>query len=187
MRGKKYKYIPDYTANNAMAGRARDLWSRYQSAYLPVTEELVGKVGEHPEEIERAGITAGDYADRATADAARTIAQYGIQLSPLQRPALMTKLSSNKALGQVMARGGQREIIDDRNEWLTENLINAGVGIRNASNTALGSAQSLEDQRNQTGYGIAGAKTAQSQAKVAGWQQLAGQAIGTGAMLYAMS
>lgn len=179
MGGKTYKYVPDYTSANLMAQRATDLWDRYNEAYAPKTRELISELGNIPGRTERAAGISGEYADRANADMLRTISQYGIQLSPLQRESLARKMESSKALGVIAGKTTQDDVNREQTEWLRQNLIQAGVGVRGASNAALEAAVNLENQRNQEGYQKASQKTAKSQARVAGWQNL----IGTGASI----
>ena len=186
-RGKKYEYIPDYTAQNAYAEQARKEWSRYTDKYLPIAQNLIGEIGAHPEELDAAVNTSNMKQDQAGQDVMDTLGMYGVQLNPMQREAMLTKLNASKALGAVTARTEQRRSINDRNEALRAALVGEGMGIRGLSTSALGAAAQAEQERNASGYQIAASKTARSQAKAQGTMQLIGQGIGTAAMVAAMS
>lgn len=179
-RGKKYEYIPDYTAQNAYAEQARKEWSRYTDKYLPIAQNLIGEIGDHPEELDAAVNTSNQRQDQAATGAFDTLGMYGTQLSPIQREAMLTKLNASKALGAVTARTEQRRSINDRNEALRAALVGEGMGIRGLSTSALGAAAQAEQERNASGYQIAASKTARSQAKAQGTLGLIGQGVGAG-------
>jgi hypothetical protein len=186
-RGKKYEYIPDYTAQNAYAEQMRKDWSRYTGKYMPIVTGLVNDLGAHPEELDAAVNTSNMKQDQAGQDVMDTLGMYGVQLNPMQREAMLTKLNANKSLAAIKARTTQRRTVNDRNEELREALVGEGAGVKGMSNQSLNAAAIAEQERNATGYGIAAAKTARSQAKAQGTMQLIGQGIGTAAMVAAMS
>ncbi len=186
-RGKKYEYIPDYTAQNAYAEQMRKDWSRYTDKYMPIVTGLVNDLGAHPEELDAAVNTSNMKQDQAGQDVMDTLGMYGVQLNPMQREAMLTKLNANKSLAAIKARTTQRRTVNDRNEELREALVGEGAGVKGMSNQSLNAAAIAEQERNATGYGIAAAKTARSQAKAQGTMQLIGQGIGTAAMVAAMS
>lgn len=187
--GHKYKYIPDYTANNAAAEQARLEWARYQDAYAPLSRKLAGELD--PEvgraDINEAQTTAGDMQENANQAMIRKMSEYGMQLSPLQRQALAAKFAANKNLSGVAAANMERRAVKDRTDLIREGLVNEGAGIRSMSNNALNSAASLEQERNAAGYGIAAAKTARSQSRVQAAMGLAGQTAGTAATVAILS
>ncbi|HNR51816.1 MAG TPA: hypothetical protein PKI80_09555 [Deltaproteobacteria bacterium] len=186
-KGKTYTYNPDYTAQNAYAEQMRKAWARYTDKYLPVVSKLVEEVGPHPEELDAAVRTSDLKFDQAAKDTMNTLGMYGVQLSPIQREALLTKLNADKTLGAVRSRTLQRRIIGDRNTELRRALVGEGAGVRDLSTQALMEAARAEQERNATGYSIAAAKTARSQAKAQGRMQLIGQGIGTAATVAALA
>lgn len=186
-RGKKYEYIPDYTAQTAYAEQMRKDWSRYTGKYMPIVTGLVNDLGAHPEELDAAVSTSNIRQGRAAQDVTETLGMYGTQLSPIQREALLSKLNASKTLGAVKARTLQRRTIDDRNDALRTALVGEGSGVRGLANQAIGEAATAEQERNAAGYQIAAAKTARSQAKAQGTMGLIGQGIGTAAMIAAAS
>lgn len=186
-RGKKYEYIPDYTAQNAYAEQMRKDWSRYTGKYMPIVSGLTKELGSHPEELDAAVNTSNTRQDRAAQDVFETLGMYGTQLSPIQREAMLSKLKASRTLEAVKARTLQRRTVDDRNDALRTALVGEGSGVRGLANQSLNAAAIAEQERNATGYGIAAAKTARSQAKAQGTMQLIGQGIGTAAMVAAMS
>lgn len=186
-RGKKYEYIPDYTAQNTYAEQVRKQWDRYATKYMPIVSGLTKELGSHPEELDAAVNTSNTRQDRAAQDVFETLGMYGTQLSPIQREAMLSKLNANKSLAAIKARTTQRRTVNDRNEELREALVGEGAGVKGMSNQSLNAAAIAEQERNATGYGIAAAKTARSQAKAQGTMQLIGQGIGTAAMVAAMS
>jgi hypothetical protein len=186
--GHKYKYVPDNTANNAAAERARLEWSRYQSAYAPLAQQMTGELAAGGQgDITQAQGTAEGLQTNANEAMTRKISQYGLQLSPMQREALASKFAANKSLGGVTAANTERRAVDDRNDIVREGLVGLGTGIRNMADTSMSSAANLEQQRNATGYQIAQNKTAASQGRVQQAIGLGGQAIGTGAAIFALS
>jgi hypothetical protein len=186
-RGRTYTYTPDTAIEDAAAGRARELWARYESAYLPKLIELTNSLESGDEEINRAENTARGAVDRSVVGMNQTLAMYGNQMNPMQREAMRAKLAAGKTLAAVDARNKARRGVADRRGWLEENLVAEGAGIRGESNAALNNAAALEMQRNQTGYGIAAQRTAASQARAQAGLAFAGQVIGTGATIAALS
>lgn len=175
--GHSYYYIADNTAQKAAAEQAQKLWSRYNEKYLPVVHGLIGELGDHPEELDAAVTRSNQKSDQSAEGLMNTMALYGMQLNPIQRQALMTKLNANKTLDAITARTNQRREINDRNDALTQSLVGEGAGIRGLSSDAVNSAASLEEQRNSTGYGLAGARTQRSQSAA---QNKVNTAVGAG-------
>jgi hypothetical protein len=185
--GKTYKYIPDYTSSNALAERYKLEWQDYKDKYLPVVTSLPGEIGPHHEEIAAAGVTAQTKSDQSAQEITRNLLRYGVQLNPIQREAVVSQIKNSAVMNRAIATNLARRGINERNEALTENLVDLGSQVKGMSNSALEGAAELEAQRNQQGYQIAAAKTAKSQANYAGKMGLVQAGLGAATMAAMMS
>lgn len=107
----------DKYASKLQAALTRAEWEQWKEQFLPVYQELVGRVGDpelQRQEVSRASNLVGRSFDTTRADMNRRNARYGTSMDETTRESIDTNMGLSRAASTAAARNRTRGAIEDR-------------------------------------------------------------------------
>lgn len=178
--------VPDDYASKRLSKIADKQWSRYQTTYAPWQDKLIDDVtdpGNVQTTVNQAKATSGDAYDRSIAARGRQLASYGVQLTPQQIEAMKRKDAMGRTMATVTGGTTTRRAATDRNNTVTTQLINQGLGLSGMAVSGLNSANQIALQRARMEQAKENAANADKAAEYEALMQLGGTGLGLGTAL----
>lgn len=175
--------VPDTYASERYAKIADKQWSRYQSTYAPWQDKLIDDVtnpANTQTTVGQAMATSGNAYDRAIAARNRTIQSYGMQLNPAQIEAMKRKDALGRTMATVTGGTTTRRAVTDRNNTVTQQLVNQGQGLSGMAISGLNNANQIALRRAQIEQAKENAANANDAAEYDALMQLGGTGLGLG-------